>query len=191
MSKPNPRRGAKSSSRRQPRDTEKDESSDRTGPSRSAASNAASKSHTPTEKDTKDETGETSTDKKDPKSTDDTAAGAAAPPAPKPQSAGATMRDAGQKLLNLTMKQEWSSIDPVLKQLEKIVTNSGGELKPLTGVMDPVSIMKENRKMNKFFFVSSICSRMIRWRNFGPRQANHSESCGIFLRTTQPKQKKK
>lgn len=78
-------------------------------------------------------------DKKDTKSGDE--ATAAAVPAPKPQSAGATIRDAGQRLLSLTMKQEWTSIDPVMKQLEKIVSSgtSEGSAAPLAGVMDPVS----------------------------------------------------
>lgn len=137
MSKPNPRRGGKSSTRRPARDTEKDESTDRaarsavpkeTATSRGTTATAAAKTD---ETETKDD-GTTNTDtKKDPKED---------APAPKPQSAGATMRDACQKLLNLTMKQEWTSIDPVLKQLEKIVSNSATpELKPLAGVMDPVS----------------------------------------------------
>lgn len=85
-------------------------------------------------------------DKKDPKSGDEAAAAAAAAPAPKPQSAGATIRDAGQKLLSLAMKQEWTSIDPVLKQLEKIVAagTSEGSLAPLAGVMDMVNINNHN-----------------------------------------------
>lgn len=39
------------------------------------------------------------------------------------------------------MKQEWTSIDTVLKQLEKIVAAGGGETHtaPLAGVMDPVT----------------------------------------------------
>lgn len=79
-------------------------------------------------------------DKKEMKSGDETTA-----PAPKPQSAGATIRDAGQRLLGLTMKQEWTSIDPVMKQLEKIVASgtSEGSAAPLAGVMDPVSISKK------------------------------------------------
>lgn len=135
MSKPNPRRAAKSSSRKPARDTENDESTDRTT-SRSAATAAASTSRATGENDPKDETA--NADKKDGKTPDETAT---TPTAPKPQSAGATIRDAGQKLLSLTMRQEWTSIDTVLKQLEKIVAAGGGEqnVAPLAGVMDPVS----------------------------------------------------
>lgn len=136
MSKANPKRPAKSSSRRPARDAENDESTDRTT-SRSAVA-AASTTRKATENDPKDDA--TNGDKKDDKSPDD----AATTPSdkPKPQSAGATIRDAGQKLLGLTMKQEWTSIDPVLKQLEKIVAAGGGELNvaPLSGVSDPVSV---------------------------------------------------
>lgn len=132
MSKPNPRRAAKSSSRKQARETEHDESADRTT-SRSAANAGGSRAGG--DNDPKDDA---NSDKKDGKTPDDTTA--TTPTAPKPQSAGATIRDAGQRLLSLTMKQEWTSIDPVLKQLEKIVAAGGGEanVAPLAGVMDPV-----------------------------------------------------
>lgn len=75
-------------------------------------------------------------DKKDmPKSasTDD-------PPPPKPQSAGASVRDAAQKLLGLTMRQEWTPVEQVIKSLEKAVANSNDDmnLSPLAGVLDPV-----------------------------------------------------
>lgn len=116
------------------RETENDESTDRTT-SRSAAATATT-SRTTTDKDPKEDP--TASDNKDGKSPDDEKA---APAAPKPQSAGATIRDAGQKLLSLTMKQEWTGIDTVLKQLEKIVAAGGGEtnVAPLAGIMDPVS----------------------------------------------------
>lgn len=134
MSKPNPKRAAKSSSRKTARDTEHDDTTDRTA-SRSALAPAAP-SRAATDNDPKDETA--NGDKKDAKTPDDTAT---TPTAPKPQSASATIRDAGQRLLTLTMKQEWTSIDSVLKQLEKIVAAAGGEAHtaPLAGVMDPVS----------------------------------------------------
>lgn len=129
MSKPNPRRAAKSSSRKPARETEHDESTDR-------ASRSAIPGTSRTD-DPKDETAKD--DKKDGKTPDDTATTPSEKP--KPQSASATIRDAGQKLLSLTMKQEWTSIDPVLKQLEKIVAAGGGEtnVAPLAGVADPVS----------------------------------------------------
>lgn len=80
-------------------------------------------------------------DKKENKSGDEAQAPPTTTTGDKPKSAGVTMRDAGQKLLALTMKQEWTAIDPILKQLEKIVAQAGSEanLMPLAGVMDPVS----------------------------------------------------
>lgn len=150
MSKPNPKRPAKSSSRRPTaRDTgEKDESADRA--SRSAVSGTGggtgSATRTPTDAEAKDEV-TTNGDKKDAKTPDDAAT---TPAAPKPVSATATIRDAGQKLLTLTMKQEWNTIDPVLKQLEKIVAAGGGETHtaPLAGLMDPVK-----EKFNLSFYL--------------------------------------
>lgn len=152
MSKPNPRRGAKSSSRKVARDTENDESTDRTT-SRSAVA-AAGPSRAAADKDPKDETA--TDDKKDAKTPDDAAT---TPAVPKPQSAGATIRDAGQKLLSLTMKQEWTSIDTVLKQLEKIVAAGGGETHtaPLAGVMDPVTKNSYTFFSRFFFFNLAAC----------------------------------
>lgn len=137
MSKPNPKRGAKSSTRKTARDADKDDAIDRTQ-SKSAigAANAAGTSAADNA-ETKDETASNG-DKKDAK-TD----GEATTPIekPKPPSAGAIVRDAGQKLLGLTMRQEWNSIDPVIKQLEKIVSTTGdSHTNPLAGVKDPVSI---------------------------------------------------
>lgn len=82
-------------------------------------------------------------DKKETKSGDEAPTTQTSNTGPKPQSASATIRDAGQKLLVLTMKQEWTAIDPILKQLEKIVVAAGSEanLTPLAGVTDPVSIL--------------------------------------------------
>lgn len=63
-------------------------------------------------------------------------------PAPKPQSAGATVRDAAQKLLGLTMRQEWTPVEQVIKNMEKAVASSNDDmnLSPLAGVLDPVSV---------------------------------------------------
>lgn len=154
MSKPNPKRTAKSSSRK-PRDAEKDESSDRNARSAATTATATATTSKAADDDTKDDTNSDS--KKDASNTEDT-------PAPKPPSAGATIRDACQKLLNLTMKQEWTSIDPVLKQLEKIVANSGGELKPLVAVLDPVSMKNEKEKRICVFTLCSVtfCSVLLR-----------------------------
>lgn len=171
MSKPNPRRSTKSSSRKPTaRDTaEKDESADRTAiRSAVAATGAAgagagggtgSATRTPTDADAKDET-TTNGDKKDVKTPDDATT---TPAAPKPQSASVTIRDAGQKLLTLTMKQEWNSIDPVLKQLEKVVAAGGGETHtaPLAGLMDPVRFVNliiwvKVIFLGRFFIVSDM-----------------------------------
>lgn len=155
MSKPNPKRGTRSSSRKATaRDAaDKDESADRTasksavpgsgsGTGGSGGGGGGSATRTPNDADAKDET-TTNGDKKDVKTPDDTTA--TAPTAPKPQSASITIRDAGQKLLTLTMKQEWNSIDPVLKQLEKVVAAGGGETHtaPLAGLADPVRHIKK------------------------------------------------
>lgn len=126
MSKPGGRRAPKSSARNPPPPTE--EATDRSiAPSASRG-----------DIDAKDDAS-TNGDKKETKNVDDATTTSA--PAPKPQSAGATIRDAGQKLLSLTMKQEWTSIDVVMKQLEKIVAAAAteGSAVPLAGVMDPVS----------------------------------------------------
>lgn len=64
---------------------------------------------------------------------------------PKPQSAGASMRDAAQRILTLALKTEWTAVEGVIKSLEKAVekakTNAEEEiyLAPLAGVLDPVS----------------------------------------------------
>lgn len=60
--------------------------------------------------------------------------------APKPQSAGASVRDAAQKLLGLTMRAEWTPVEQVVKNLEKAVAASGDDasLVPLAGVLDQV-----------------------------------------------------
>jgi hypothetical protein len=64
---------------------------------------------------------------------------------PKPQSAGASMRDAAQRILTLALKTEWTAVEGVVKSLEKAVekakANSDEEiyLAPLASVLDPVS----------------------------------------------------
>lgn len=133
MSKPGPRRVAtKSSTRNQPPPS--DDTMDRS---------TAPPTTNRTDMDNKDDASSNG-DKKDIKSGDEATTTTVV--APKPQSAGATIRDAGQKLLSLTMKQEWTSIDPVLKQLEKIVAAGNAETNttPLAGVMDPVSMTNVN-----------------------------------------------
>lgn len=81
-------------------------------------------------------------DKKDIKGTAAAAASTDDANPAKPQSAGASVRDAAQKLLGLTMRQEWTPIEQVIKSLEKAVAAAGDEmnLSPLAGVLDPVSI---------------------------------------------------
>lgn len=89
--------------------------------------------------------------KKDGSATDETASNSdrreEAPQvtAPKPQSAGASMRDAAQRILTLALKNEWTAVEGVIKSLEKAVekakANADEEiyLAPLAGVLDPVS----------------------------------------------------
>lgn len=109
-------------------------------------------------------------DKKEPKNGDEAAA-----LAPKPQSAGATMRDAANKLLMLTMKQEWTSIDPVLKQLDKIAASNSSEASnvPLAGVMDPVrlSIRLRSPHSPNALLQSSLSS--VGRREMGRRTVRH------------------
>lgn len=65
---------------------------------------------------------------------------------PKPQSAGASMRDAAQRVLTLALKTEWTAVEGVIKSLEKAVEKakiSAEEeiyLAPLAGVSDPVRL---------------------------------------------------
>lgn len=92
--------------------------------------------------DLKDD-GSSNSDKKDAKATAGGGGGDEAATAPKPQSAGASIRDAAQKLLGLALRQEWTPVEQVVKNLEKAVAAAGDEanLSPLAGVMDPVSGM--------------------------------------------------
>lgn len=65
-------------------------------------------------------------------------------PGSKPGSAGATSREAVQKLLGLAARGEWAPVDQLLKSLEKAVQNVGedGPLVPLASIMDPVSLRR-------------------------------------------------
>lgn len=105
-------------------------------PTKAVAEELVSEKVTPvaikTDMDAKDETSSNG-DKKDVKIIDE-----ASPP--KPQSAGASTRDAAQKLLALAMKQEWTPIEQVMKALEKAVAAGGDDVNttPLAGVLDPV-----------------------------------------------------
>ncbi|KAL1490865.1 hypothetical protein ABEB36_011550 [Hypothenemus hampei] len=81
---------------------------------------------------------------------------------PKPQSAGANLRDAAQRILTLCQKAEWAPIDQILKSMEKAIANAGEDVNstPLAGVVDLVSGMtplmyavKDNR--------TSLLDRMI------------------------------
>jgi len=66
-------------------------------------------------------------------------------PTPKPQSAGASMRDAAQRILTLSLKAEWTAVEGVIKSLEKAVEKAKAAaeeeiyLAPLAAVADPVS----------------------------------------------------
>ncbi|XP_025835183.1 uncharacterized protein LOC112905946 [Agrilus planipennis] len=63
--------------------------------------------------------------------------------AQKPQSAGAVVRDAGQKVLSLCQKSEWSPVDQVLKSIEKSIASAGEDANtaPLAGIADPATGM--------------------------------------------------
>ncbi|XP_066142008.1 serine/threonine-protein phosphatase 6 regulatory ankyrin repeat subunit B isoform X3 [Euwallacea fornicatus] len=83
-------------------------------------------------------------------------------PASKPQSAGANIRDAAQRILTLCQKAEWAPIDQILKSMEKAISNVGEDVNPtpLAGVADLVTGMtplmyavKDNR--------TSLLDRMI------------------------------
>lgn len=69
-------------------------------------------------------------------------------PGSKPGSAGASSREAAQKLLGLAARGEWAAVDQLLKSLEKAAQNVGedGPLAPLTSVMDPVSLTDEGSR---------------------------------------------
>lgn len=101
--------------------------------------------------------------KKDGSATDETASNSdrrdePPPPPPsviaplpvKPQSAGASMRDAAQRILTLALKAEWTAVEGVIKSLEKAVekakanTEEEIHLAPLLGVVDPVSFSENS-----------------------------------------------
>lgn len=62
-------------------------------------------------------------------------------PVPKPQSAGANIRDAAQRVLVLCQKAEWAPVDQVLKSMEKAIAAAGDDANtiPLAGVADMVT----------------------------------------------------
>jgi hypothetical protein len=63
-------------------------------------------------------------------------------PSSKPQSAGANVRDAAQRILVLCQKGEWAPVDQVLKSMEKSIAAAGEDANtvPLAGVADIVRI---------------------------------------------------
>jgi hypothetical protein len=69
----------------------------------------------------------------------------------KPQSAGASMRDAAQRILTISLKGEWTAVEGIIKSLEKAVEKAKAAaeediyLAPLAGVLDPVSIVRARR----------------------------------------------
>ncbi|KAL7045286.1 hypothetical protein ACKWTF_002184 [Chironomus riparius] len=90
--------------------------------------------------------------RKDGSATDETASnsdrreeGAASAPEKKPQSAGASMRDAAQRILTLALKGEWTAVEGVVKSLEKAVEKAKAAseeeiyLAPMAGVLDPMT----------------------------------------------------
>lgn len=87
--------------------------------------------------------------KKDGSATDETASNSDrrddgnAPP-PRTLSAGASMRDAANRVLTLALKNEWTAAEGVIKSLEKSVDKAKKEaeeeviISPMAGVQDPV-----------------------------------------------------
>nr|CAH7722319.1 unnamed protein product [Callosobruchus chinensis] len=68
----------------------------------------------------------------------------------KPQSAGATARDAAQRLLTMCQKGEWAPVDQILKAMEKAVAQAGEDANthPLAGTSGMTPLMyavKDNR----------------------------------------------
>lgn len=63
-------------------------------------------------------------------------------PGSKPGSAGATAREAAQRLLGVATRGEWSAADQLLKTLEKAVQSQpeDSNFAPLAGLMDPVGL---------------------------------------------------
>lgn len=117
--------------------------------------------------------------KKDGSATDETASNsdrrdeAAAPMEKKPQSAGASMRDAAQRILTLALKAEWTATEGVIKSLEKAVEkakiNADEEihLAPLAGIMDPVSLL--------FLFVHMNLGKA--WLSLKKEKINYCKRC--------------
>lgn len=66
-------------------------------------------------------------------------------PTPKPQSAGASNKDAAQRVLTLCQKGEWAPIDQILKGMEKAIAAAGEDANtvPLAGVLDIVSVRSD------------------------------------------------
>lgn len=95
---------------------------------------AASKAAAEKEPDSKDDSSANNGDKKD------AAKGDGPEVVAKPQSAGASTRDAAQKILSLALKGEWSAVEQNLKSLEKLVAGGGEDVNtvPLAGVVDLV-----------------------------------------------------
>lgn len=91
----------------------------------------------PAKKEEVDKTG--SKDKE--KDKDETNSNEEEAPSSKPQSAGASSRDAAQKVLSLCQKGEWAPVDQVLKVMEKNILAHGEDANtiPLAGVVDLVS----------------------------------------------------
>lgn len=75
----------------------------------------------------------------------------------KPQSAGASMRDAAQRILTIGLKGEWTAVEGIVKSLEKAVEKAKASaeeeiyLAPLAGVLDPVS-MPSNLSLCEIWF---------------------------------------
>lgn len=87
-------------------------------------------------------------------------------PTSKPQSAGANVRDAAQRILVLCQKGEWAPVDQVLKSMEKSIAAAGEEANtvPLAGVSDLVISLKvslHNQNFHSFSFAFPLICLMV------------------------------
>lgn len=120
--------GKKGTGKGPPKKKDKDDDDKGAAASKGSAANADK------DTDAKDDSAANNGDKKDSSKGEEASA--------KPQSAGASTRDAAQKILSLSLKGEWSAVEQNLKSLEKIVSGGGEDVNtvPLAGVIDLVCV---------------------------------------------------
>lgn len=82
-------------------------------------------------------------------------------PPPRQLSAGASMRDAANRILTLALKNEWTAAEGVIKSLEKAVDKAKKEaeeeviISPMAGVQDPVRKLFQHKisQSSSFLFL--------------------------------------